>query len=41
MPVTEEGRKEAISAEYRDGILKVHLPKSEKAKQKLIEVTVS
>lgn len=30
-----------ISAEYKDGLLKVHLPKSEKAKPKAIEVKVS
>jgi|SRR5688572_11632784 len=30
-----------VSAEYKDGMLKVHLPKSEKAKPKSIEVKVS
>jgi HSP20 family protein len=30
-----------ISAEFRDGILKVHLPKSEEAKPKSIEVKVA
>jgi len=29
-----------VAAEYRDGVLKVHLPKSEKAKPKTIEVKV-
>ncbi len=30
-----------VAAEYKDGILKVHLPKSEKAKPKSIEVKVA
>jgi HSP20 family protein len=30
-----------VSAEYKDGILKVRLPKSEKAKPKAIEVKVA
>jgi HSP20 family protein len=30
-----------VAAEYKDGILKVHLPKSEKAKPKSIEVRVA
>jgi len=30
-----------VSAEYKDGVLKVHLPKSEKAKPKAIEVKVA
>jgi len=34
--VDEKGAK----AEYKDGVLKVHLPKSEKAKPKAIEVKV-
>jgi HSP20 family protein len=29
-----------VVAEYRDGVLKVHLPKSEKAKPKTIEVNI-
>ena len=30
-----------ISAEFKDGVLKVHLPKSEKAKPKAVEVKLS
>jgi HSP20 family protein len=30
-----------VSAEFKDGVLKVHLPKSEKAKPKAVEVKVS
>jgi HSP20 family protein len=30
-----------IDAEFRDGLLKVHLPKSERAKPKTIDVKVS
>jgi HSP20 family protein len=30
-----------VSADYKDGILRVHLPKSEKAKPKAIEVKVA
>jgi HSP20 family protein len=29
-----------IAADYKDGLLKVHLPKSEKAKPKSVEVKV-
>jgi len=32
---------EKISAEFKDGVLMVHLPKEEKAKAKTIEVKVS
>ena len=39
LPEDADGTK--ISAEYKDGVLKVHLPKSEKAKPKSIEVKVS
>ena len=39
LPEDAEGSK--INAEYKDGVLKVHLPKSEKAKPKAIEVKVS
>lgn len=30
-----------VNAEFKDGVLKVHLPKSEKAKAKAVEVKVS
>ena len=39
LPEDAEGSK--VSAECKDGLLKVHLPKSEKAKPKSIEVKVS
>ena len=39
LPEDADGNK--VSAEYKDGVLKVHLPKSEKAKPKSIEVRVS
>jgi HSP20 family protein len=29
-----------VVAEYKDGVLKIHLPKSEKAKPKTIEVKI-
>jgi HSP20 family protein len=39
LPDDADGSK--VNAEYKDGILKVHLPKSEKAKPKSIDVKVS
>jgi len=39
LPEDADGSK--VSAEYKDGVLNVHLPKSEKAKPKSIEVKVS
>jgi HSP20 family protein len=39
LPEDADGTK--VTAEYKDGMLKVHLPKSEKAKPKAIEVKVS
>ena len=39
LPDDADGSK--VAAEYKDGILKVHLPKSEKVKPKSIEVKVS
>lgn len=39
LPEDADGTK--VAAEYKDGVLKVHLPKSEKAKPKSIEVKVS
>ena len=38
--VPEDADAEQVSAEFRDGILKVHLPKTEKAKPKSIDVKV-
>ena len=37
----EDADEAKVSAEYKDGVLHVHLPKSEKAKPKSIEVKVS
>jgi len=39
LPEDADGTK--VNAEYKDGVLKVHLSKSEKAKPKAIEVKVS
>lgn len=39
LPEDADGTK--VSAEYKDGVLRVHLPKSEKAKPKAIEVKVA
>jgi len=38
LPEDADGSK--ISAEYKDGMLKVHLPKSEQAQKKAIEVKI-
>ena len=39
LPEDADGSK--VNAEYKDGVLHIHLPKSEKAKPKAIEVKVS
>ena len=39
VPEDADGAK--VTAEFKDGILKVHLPKTEEAKPKTIEVKVS
>ena len=39
LPEDADGSK--VSAEYKDGVLKVHLPKLEKAKPKAIEVKIA
>jgi HSP20 family protein len=39
LPDAADGAK--VNAEFKDGVLKVHLPKSEKAKPKAVEVKVS
>ena len=39
LPEDADGSK--VSAEYKDGLLKVHLPKSEKAKPKTTEVKIA
>ena len=39
LPEDADGTR--VAAEYKDGILTVHVPKSEKAKPKSIEVTVA
>lgn len=37
----EDADESKVNAEYNDGVLKVHLPKTEKAKPKAVEVKVS
>ena len=39
LPEDADGSK--VNAEYKDGVLKVHLPKSERSKPKAIEVKVA
>jgi HSP20 family protein len=39
--VPEDAYEGKVSADYKDGILKVHLPKSEKARPKSIDVKIS
>lgn len=39
LPEDADGSK--VSAEYKDGVLRVHLPKSEKAKPKAVEIKVA
>jgi HSP20 family protein len=39
LPEGTDGSK--VSAEFKDGVLKVHLPKTEQAKPKAIEVKVN
>lgn len=39
LPEDADGSR--VSAEYKDGVLKLHLPKSEKAKPKAIEIKIS
>ena len=39
LPDAADGGK--VSAEFKDGVLKVHLPKTEKAKPKAVEVKVA
>ncbi|MGZ5518343.1 MAG: Hsp20/alpha crystallin family protein, partial [Limisphaerales bacterium] len=39
LPEGADGTK--VAADFKDGVLKVHLPKSEKAKTKAIEVKVA
>lgn len=39
LPEDADGSK--VTADYKDGVLHVHLPKSEKAKPKSIEIKVS
>ena len=38
LPENADGSK--ISAEYKDGVLKIHLPKSEQAKKRAIDVKI-
>jgi len=39
--VPDDADSDKVNAEFKDGVLKVHLPKSERAKPKQIEVRVS
>ena len=39
LPEDADGSK--VNAEYKDGVLKVHLPKAERAKPKAIEVKIA
>lgn len=39
LPDAADGSK--VNAEFKDGVLKVHLPKAEKAKPKAVEVKIS
>lgn len=39
LPEGADGSK--VNAEFKEGVLKVHLPKNEKAKQKTVEVKIS
>jgi len=39
LPEDADGTK--VNAEYKDGMLKVHLPKLEKSKPKAIEVKIA
>jgi HSP20 family protein len=39
LPDAADGSK--VTAEFKDGVLKVHLPKTEKAKPKSVEVKVA
>jgi len=39
LPESADGSR--ITAEYKDGMLKIHLPKSEQAKKKAIEVKIA
>jgi len=39
LPEDADGSK--VAAEYKDGVLKVHLPKSEKPKPKNIDVKIA
>jgi HSP20 family protein len=39
--VPEDADADRVSAEFKDGLLQIHLPKSEKVKPKTIEVKVS
>jgi HSP20 family protein len=39
LPAAADGSK--VTAEFKEGVLKLHLPKSEKAKQKTVDVKIS
>jgi len=39
--VPDDADADKVNAEFKDGVLRVHLPKSERAKPKQIEVKVA
>ena len=39
--IPDDAESDNVKAEFKDGVLRVHLAKSEKARPKQIEVTVS
>jgi HSP20 family protein len=40
LPCLEDAKAAAVAAEFKEGVLKVHLPKGEQAKPKPLEIKV-